>query len=356
MLLSTRVIRNVLSGTKKFNLASTSSFGNTTLPFGQNYGPFRNYAKSNSKSSKEKEPEETEKKEEFEEEEDGESEKKPKYELPPYLKTATSTILLATLFSSATIYVLYNYKKDITEEERLKLGKVQTNILTNLAIPVRTSFDNIYANLLRENKTFESFFGPAPLQQLLGPPLPSGVGRQYTLVIDLDSILEISRSNNHPAVFKRAGLDYFLSNLSKDYEIVLYSNSMPTNNPELITFKIDPQGNYLSSQLFSDSGLKERGQFSQRVEMLNRDPKKVIFLDTQSYKHPNVINIGKFNPNTRESILINLLPVLSDIAKKKPEDVTKEVQELNDERGLVQSIQHYVDSRNINTNPSGKRK
>ncbi|EGG15684.1 putative mitochondrial import inner membrane translocase subunit 50 [Cavenderia fasciculata] len=279
------------------------------------------------------------------------------------LSIASASFFTGVIFSATAGFMLYQYKKDISDEEKYELTKFQSVVLSEFAVPFREFFDNLFNNL-RKYELFDQLFGPAEIHHILPAPLPKGLGREYTIVIDIDALSEISQRDKYPAIYKRAGYDYFLTNLAQHYEVILYTNQMQGPKTEQINFKLDPQHAYFTGQLHGDCGLKERGRYSKHVEMLNRDPSKVILLDsTPAYDHDNVINVGRFHPNQKDTTLVKLLPVLLDIGQKKA-DVKEALKcfHKKDSKGQTPDIEHaireYTELNGMqkkNTNNSNKK-
>jgi len=208
-----------------------------------------------------------------------------------------------------------------------------------VAKPWREFFDNMFDNLRDSSPVFESIFGTAPAHKVIGSRVPGS--KEYLLIIDAEAITEISTYAKHPALYRRAGLDYLLSNLYRDYEIYInYSN--PAAKIETINYKIDPSQTYLTGSFNHDTGLKERNSFTMNYDIFDRDPKKIIFLDTHNYDHPNVINIGKYNHKSKDATLIHLTPVLAELSKKKM-DVQQGISSIkNSGKSLNKSLDEFL--------------
>ena len=118
-------------------------------------------------------------------------------------------------------------------------------------------------------------------EKLLPDPLPFPYSRPYTLVIDLDDLLihsEWSRDKGW-RIAKRPGVDYFLGYLAQFYEIVLFTNQ-PFFTAGPIIEKLDPHRRMITYTLFKESCKTVDGKLVKDISYLNRDPSKVIMLDT----------------------------------------------------------------------------
>lgn len=103
------------------------------------------------------------------------------------------------------------------------------------------------------------------------------------MVLDLDELLihsEWTRSNGW-RIAKRPGLDYFLGYLSNFYEIVIYTRQ-PFFTAEQVVDRLDPDKRKIMYSLFKEACRTKDGKLCKDLESLNRDPSKVIILDTEA--------------------------------------------------------------------------
>eukprot|EP01112_Ceratiomyxa_fruticulosa_P004902 TRINITY_DN1546_c0_g1_i1.p1 TRINITY_DN1546_c0_g1~~TRINITY_DN1546_c0_g1_i1.p1 ORF type:complete len:446 (+),score=103.17 TRINITY_DN1546_c0_g1_i1:203-1540(+) len=168
---------------------------------------------------------------------------------------------------------------------------------------------------------------------LLPPALPTTYGRKYTIVIDMETLCDYTKKGGVWYLYKRAGVDFFLTSLFRQYEIVLYTKE-PAGSNQAAIFKLDPTNFYFSTIKYREMvGMKESSthQFTQDWEMLNRDPAKVIFIDhgyKHKYDHPNTIFIGKAQEGKADTVLIDLVPILKKYADENIDDFRPVVEEL----------------------------
>jgi len=135
---------------------------------------------------------------------------------------------------------------------------------------------------LRLSNVSEEYSRPV-WEVLLPDPLPSPYQRPYTLVLDLDDLLIHSSWSRAKGwqIAKRPGLDYFLGYLSQFYEIVIYTRQ-PFFTAEQVVDKLDPDKRKIMYSLFKEACRSHQGKLVKDLSSLNRDPKKVIVLDTES--------------------------------------------------------------------------
>ncbi|WFC93391.1 mitochondrial inner membrane protein required for protein import [Malassezia brasiliensis] len=154
--------------------------------------------------------------------------------------------------------------------------------------------------------------------KLLPDPLPFPYSRPYTLVLDLDQLLVASHwsTNTGWRTAKRPGLDYFLGYLSQWYEIVIFT-TQPFYVVEKIIEKLDPDRRYIAYQLFRESCLQKDGKLIKDITYLNRDPRKVILIDTNpehvSMQPENAIVLKPWQGEKGDRELVGLIPFLDAI-------------------------------------------
>jgi carboxy-terminal domain RNA polymerase II polypeptide A small phosphatase len=105
-------------------------------------------------------------------------------------------------------------------------------------------------------------------------------------------------------VAKRPGVDEFLVEMAKHYEIVIYTASLNKYADPLLDL-LDPH-NVIRTRLFRESCVYYEGNYVKDLSLLDRDLSQVIIIDNSpsSYMfHPeNAIDCSSFidDPNDRE--------------------------------------------------------
>ena len=97
-----------------------------------------------------------------------------------------------------------------------------------------------------------------------------------TLLIDLEDVLIKSDWNRKRGwkVFKRPGVEHFLENMSRYYEVVVIS-SRPRQDVEHIMDKLDPNRQYIHFRLYQEANYLKNGVYYRDLSKLNRDLAKV---------------------------------------------------------------------------------
>ncbi|RKF61433.1 Mitochondrial import inner membrane translocase subunit tim50 [Erysiphe neolycopersici] len=167
----------------------------------------------------------------------------------------------------------------------------------------------------------------APAFRKLLPDVDPMFERPYTLVLSLEDLLICSEWTREQGwrLAKRPGVDYFLRYLSQYYELVVFT-TQPSHLAEPIIRKLDPY-HIIMWPLFREATLYENGEYTKDLSFLNRDPSKVIILDTDKAhvkKQPEnaiILEPWRGDPNDKE--LVSLIPFLEYIPTMAYSDVRK---------------------------------
>jgi CTD small phosphatase-like protein 2 len=154
----------------------------------------------------------------------------------------------------------------------------------------------------------------------------------FTLVLDLDeTIISYQKGTFIP----RPGLNKFLTEINKLYEIIVFT-SATQNYADSILDSIDKNNIYFEKRLYRQHTVFINDTFVKDLSKLGRDLSKVIILDNRpqnySLQKDNGIFIRSFyGDNKYDNALINLIPILKNIAKSPYNDVRKELKKLSEE-------------------------
>ena len=154
----------------------------------------------------------------------------------------------------------------------------------------------------------------------------------FTLVLDLDeTIISYQKGTFIP----RPGLNKFLTEINKLYEIIVFT-SATQNYADSILDSIDKNNIYFEKRLYRQHTVFINDTFVKDLSKLGRDLSKIIILDNRpqnySLQKENGIFIRSFyGDNQYDNALINLIPILKNIAKSPYNDVRKELKKLSEE-------------------------
>ena len=107
--------------------------------------------------------------------------------------------------------------------------------------------------------------------------------KSFCLVLDLDETISHSiKINFGNYFFLRPGTIEFLNELSKFYEIIIFTSS-PKEYADDILDKIDSSGDLISHRLYKPHVIFEKGKSVKKLELIGRDLNKIIFVDNLKY-------------------------------------------------------------------------
>ncbi|ODN73172.1 hypothetical protein, variant [Cryptococcus amylolentus CBS 6039] len=170
---------------------------------------------------------------------------------------------------------------------------------------------------------------PCPLL----PPLAAKHRGRKCLVLDLDETLLHSSFKQLPAadyivpveiesqvhnvyVIKRPGVDRFLTEMARYYEIVVFTASL-SKYADPVLDMLDPHG-VVSHRLFRESCYNHKGNYVKDLSQLGRDIHTSIIIDNSpaSYIfHPNnAVPVSTWFSDPHDSELTDLVPFLADLS------------------------------------------
>ena len=133
----------------------------------------------------------------------------------------------------------------------------------------------------------------------------------------------------------RPGLNQFLTEISKLYEIILFTSAKQEYADPIIDL-IDKDKIFFEKRLYRQHALLLNDTFVKDLTKLGRDLSKIIILDNrpQSYslQKENGIYIKSFLGDDKyDNALIDLIPILKKIASNSYNDVRKEIKKMKNE-------------------------
>jgi len=177
-------------------------------------------------------------------------------------------------------------------------------------------------------------------QWLLPPPQPHLHNRKC-LVLDLDETLvhssfkvleradftipvEIEGQYHNIYVIKRPGVDQFMKRVGELYEVVVFTASVSKYGDPLLD-QLDIH-HVVHHRLFRDSCYNHQGNYVKDLSQVGRDLRETIIIDnspTSYIFHPqHAIPISSWFSDAHDNELLDLIPVLEDLASSKVKDVS----------------------------------
>ena len=156
----------------------------------------------------------------------------------------------------------------------------------------------------------------------------------FTLVLDLDETI-ISYKNDKRIYITRPGLNKFLTEISKIYEIILFT-SAKQEYADSILDSIDKKNIFFEKRLYRQHTILINNTFIKDLSKLGRDLSKIVIIDNRpqsfSLQKDNGIFIRSFHGEDKfDNVLIDLIPILKKIASNPYNDVRKEIKKMKDE-------------------------
>ncbi|ODV92424.1 hypothetical protein CANCADRAFT_12735, partial [Tortispora caseinolytica NRRL Y-17796] len=176
---------------------------------------------------------------------------------------------------------------------------------------------------------------------LLHPTRTEMIGRKC-LVLDLDETLvhssfkllttpdfvvpvEIEGQYQSVYVIKRPGVDEFLERVGKLFEVVVFTASVAKYGDPLLD-KLD-KTHSVHHRLFREACYVHQGTYVKDLSQLGRPLKDTIIIDNSpsSYLfHPDhAIPISSWFSDSHDTELLDMLPILEDLASSKVSDVSR---------------------------------
>ncbi|UPX12130.1 mitochondrial inner membrane protein required for protein import [Ascochyta rabiei] len=177
----------------------------------------------------------------------------------------------------------------------------------------------MYARAAARVNGQKAYYTEPTFQKLLPDKdkIPGGAP-ELTLVLSLEDLLLHSEwSTKHGyRLAKRPGLDYFLRYLSSQYELVIFT-SVKSMDADPIIRKLDPF-RLVMWPLFREATRFENGEYIKDLSYLNRDPSKVIIIDTDKshvqLQPENAIILPKWKGEPGDKGLVAMIPFLEYLA------------------------------------------
>ncbi|KAL2802620.1 HAD-like domain-containing protein [Aspergillus granulosus] len=178
-------------------------------------------------------------------------------------------------------------------------------------------------------------------QQWLLPPALPHLRSRKCLVLDLDETLvhssfkvleradftipvEIEGQYHNIYVIKRPGVDQFMKRVGELYEVVVFTASVSKYGDPLLD-QLDIHG-VVHHRLFRDSCYNHQGNYVKDLSQVGRDLRDTIIIDnspTSYIFHPqHAIPISSWFSDAHDNELLDLIPVLEDLASTQVKDVS----------------------------------
>ena len=194
------------------------------------------------------------------------------------------------------------------------------------------------------NKYFSFIYKPN-LDEFLSmdPPLHPSI-KPKTLIISFENMLyhKNYEAGSGIVIDLRPGLREFLKDLSRKYEIILFSDE-DSNFMEEVISTVDPHHMFLRNSFGREFFTLHKGRYLKDYNYFNRDFKNVIIVDfnkKQSYnKFENLVIIDSYNGENNDNSLNDLKSFL--LHCQKYDDVRKVISNF----GGTDSVKNFIEQK-----------
>lgn len=141
----------------------------------------------------------------------------------------------------------------------------------------------------------------------------------FVLPVDIDDQI------HNVYVIKRPGVDEFLQRVGELYEVVVFTASVSRYGDPLLD--VLDKSNNIHHRLFRDACYTYEGNYIKNLSQIGRPLSEIIILDNSppSYIfHPqHAIPISSWFSDSHDNELLDILPLLEDLAKPSLPDIGK---------------------------------
>ena len=196
---------------------------------------------------------------------------------------------------------------------------------------VKNNLFNLKNMLIYSSENSQESFVHVNLQ---GPFLPKIDSKyKYTLVLDLDETIIHCLDQQEIVPLIRPLIKLFLSELSKYYEIVIFTASIKDYADTILNL-IDKDKKWIRHRLYRKHTTVLKNTYLKDLSKLGRDLNKVIIIDNAydnfKLQSDNGIFINTWIDDKKDTALFDLIPILREIVVKKVKDVRKALRKVRD--------------------------
>ena len=132
--------------------------------------------------------------------------------------------------------------------------------------------------------------------------------------------------------------------MSRNYEVVVFGSSEQYSIHEICE-ALDPKNMMIHGRFGRENTVLKDGKYIKDLSYMNRPIKEIVYVDYSddmvTYHKDNAILISKFDGDTSDRELVDLIPFLEYLAKT-PNDVRKEIKRFG---GPEKASKNYHDQQ-----------
>ena len=159
----------------------------------------------------------------------------------------------------------------------------------------------------------------------------------FTLILEIEGTMLTTKKaeNGQIIIFPRPYLKQFLREISKTFEIIIFTSSEKCYNVDQILNSLDKKKRFFPKRLYKENTILFNNVYLKDLSKLGRDLSKVIILDNNplnfQLQRENGIFVRNFYGNKNDTVFVNLLPILKTISNNINNDVREEIRKLSNE-------------------------
>ena len=224
-----------------------------------------------------------------------------------------------------------NNIKDDTENNYDILAPTETSVILTRLTTVFSSFKELSNCFLLYYTNFKILIEKSKVKPPFLPPLDTKK-YLYTLVVDLDeTLVHYIEEENRAYVQVRPYADYFLTEMGKYFEIVIFT-AAAEDYADIVLNELD-KNNAINYKLYRKHTEQINGIFIKDLSKLGRDISKIIIIDNNkdnfSLQPENGLHICSFLGDQNDDELYALSEDLMKIVNSKKKDIRPIIKEID---------------------------
>lgn len=241
-----------------------------------------------------------------------------------------------TSFSKSTLHLVNDLLTNYTEYPFEDCREYLLKSLDGVSNAIQMHKDGMDHHLARVGGTGLAMDSLDKLPEVEPPFLPTINSQNYkfTLVLDLDeTLVHYFQTEDDGKCLLRPHVESFLEEMSKYYELVIFTAAMK-DYADWVIDQIDPEG-YIKYRLYRQHALPCGSIFLKDLSRIGRDLNKMIIVDNIpenfTLQPDNGIFIKSWFDDVHDIALLELMPILKEIARKDVSDVRLALRILRDQ-------------------------
>ena len=241
-------------------------------------------------------------------------------------------------------YILKNSElfKKLIDNILLKKNNTNNNILLNYALPKKSNININKKTLLLD----------------LDETLVHSSFKPYPVISDINFNIYLQNNSLKVNVLVRPYVQEFLEKMSKLYEIIIFTASVPQYANPLLD--ILDKNRYIIHRLYRQHCITLYGLFIKDLRTIGRDLKNTIILDNNPISYllnqENGIPIKSWHSDKTDKELIKLIPLLEYLSRNEVSDVREIIKKVVINNTIEYNLVNAIILKNYNNNENNKKK